>query len=161
MRRGFATLALMALAGSAAILTDCAISTDMGSLQMDLPEGFAAEVYLPPIPPVSGGGVVLDSCPNPDGLDRLVSVTDDAAISLMAQLWSDDPDQSWLASDPDFWPVLGDVSPREPRPQPNWLDGPVRLASESPYADVLAQQCGETVVQAAWTFALCPPGCQA
>jgi hypothetical protein len=161
MRLGPTSLGPVALAGSAMILAACAASTDQAPPQMELPEGLSPEVYLPPMPPVAEGGAILSGCPNPAGLDRLEGVTDEDAVSLLDQLWSEDADQARRASDPGFWPVLGDVSPREADPQPGWLVGPVRPASESPYAGSLTQQCGETLVQAAWAFTVCPPGCKA
>jgi hypothetical protein len=155
------SLLLIAYIALAAILVACARNVDEARSPAQPNEGFPADIYPSPIPPIAEGGAILDACPNPDGLERLSGITDQEVISMLQQLWSDDTNQARRVSDPGFWPVLSAVSLRDANPQSAWLDGHVRPAAESPFASSLAQQCGEALIDLAWTFTVCTPECQA
>ncbi len=157
--KGLSNLIIASIAALVLFLAACSTSPNQSPSARELPNGFPAEVYLSPLPTLAEGGAILAGCPNPAGLEELEVVPEDTAIALLDQFWSGDANQARRAADPGLWPVLADISPREVRPQLSWLDGPVKHASESPYASSLVRQCGETLVKASWTFTICPAEC--
>jgi hypothetical protein len=124
-----------------------------------LPAGFSADVYLPPVPISGQGAVTFGSCPDPDGLEEMAGFPKETAIDLINNLWSGDGTTARLAADPALWPLAD--QPREPREKIalDWFDGRVQPAARSAYADMLAAQCGETVVSFSWTATICPGPC--
>jgi hypothetical protein len=159
MSNGFSNFITASLGVSVMFLSACSAGANQSPSVRELPTGFPAEVYAPPLPTLAEGGAILAGCPNPAGLEELEGVPEDTAIALLDQFWSGDSNQAHRAADPGLWPILVDISPREVRPKLSWLDGPVKPAFESPYASALVHQCGETLVKVSWTFAVCSPKC--
>ena len=159
MRGSLGNLFLASFVAFAMVLAACSIGPNESSSARELPEGFVAAVYPPPVSTLAEGGAILAGCPNPSGLEELEGVPDDTAIALLESLWSEDASLSQRASDPALWPILTDLAPRQAQPQPSWLDGSAVPASQSQYASSLAQQCGEALVNASWTFTVCPSPC--
>ncbi len=159
MRGSLGNLFLASFVVFAMVLAACSTGSNESPSARELPEGFAPAVYPPPVATLAEGGAILAGCPNPSGLEELEGVPDDTAIALLESLWSEVATLSQRASDPALWPILTDLAPRQMQPQPSWFDGPAVPASLSQYARSLAQQCGETLVNASWTFTVCPGPC--
>jgi hypothetical protein len=124
-----------------------------------LPEGFEASVYLPPVPLSGDGAVTFAACPNPSGLEEFEGFPKETAVDLINNLRSGDAIRMQHATDPALWSLLDQFGTT---PEPitlDWLDGKVQRATQSPYADMLTNQCGSEVVRLSWWVAVCPGSC--
>jgi Tol biopolymer transport system component len=125
-----------------------------------LPEGFEANVYLPPLP-LSGQGVAsLTNCPNPLGLEEFAGFPVETAIDLINNLNSGDMEQMRRASDPAMWSMLQADQAKVQNVTESWFDGMVFRADASPYAEMLSAVCGEDVVRLSWSATICRGPCQ-
>jgi hypothetical protein len=137
------------------------LATTSTPVPFALPEGFDAEAYLPPVPLAGEGAVTFVACPNPNGLEDMAGFPTESAIDLINNFSSGDVMRMQTATDPSLWPLLSRVRPRSESVTDAWFDGAVRPAVESPYTELLASQCGETVVQHSWWAIVCPGPCKA
>jgi hypothetical protein len=118
-----------------------------------------AEAYPAPYPTLSQGGAILAGCPNPAGLQELPGVTEETAVALLTDFRSGDIDRARDVSDPGIWPIIPDLPPSPVQPEVAWLDGSPYPASHSPYAEAIANQCGEPLLKMSWAFTICDPAC--
>jgi hypothetical protein len=118
-----------------------------------------AEAYPAPYPTLSPGGAILAGCPNPAGLQELPGVTEETAVALLTDFRSGDIDRARDVSDPGIWPIIPDLPPSPVQPEVAWLDGSPYPASHSPYAEAIANQCGEPLLKMSWAFTICDPAC--
>ncbi len=136
------------------------LSPDLTSTPWILPEGFEADVYLPPMPPAGEGAVTFPYCPNPAGLEEFTGFPVETALELINNLHSGDLEKMRRATDPALWQSLQNGIPEIGEVTKDWLDGEIFPASESPYAEVLSAQCGAEVVRLSWSAIVCPGPCQ-
>lgn len=125
-----------------------------------LPEGFAADVYLPPLPLSGQGAVTFTACPNPAGLEVFAGFPVETAIELINNLRSGDLQKMRRATDPALWSSLPPGQQETQDVTNTWFDGGVLPASESAYAEMLNGQCGAEVVRLSWWAKVCPGPCQ-
>jgi hypothetical protein len=138
----------------------CSSEPNAISSPQSISPAFPSEVYPPPAPTLSEGGAILSACPSREGIERLTVVADSEVVSLLRKLWSGDTQAARRVTDPGLWPVLSDLSAKSTQPGLGWLASPPKPASESPYANALARQCGDALVRASWTSTVCPGDCQ-
>ena len=125
-----------------------------------LPEGFAADVYPPPLPLSGQAAVTFTACPNPIGLEEFAGFPVETAIDLVNNLRSGDLQKMRRATDPALWFSLHPSKQETQEVTKAWFDGRVFPASGSAYAEMLSGQCGAEVVRLSWWAKVCPGPCQ-
>lgn len=124
----------------------------------ETPAGLALSPPTPepaPLPTKEGTNLHFSAgCPSPQGAEVIQALTREEALDVIRRFYSGSPEQRREMTDPAFWPVL----PSEVDPlalvEKN-LSEP-RSARESPYAELLAQACGEDVLDYLWWVEVCP-----
>lgn len=118
---------------------------------------FPSDIYPTPVPVNEGSGIspLSTACPNPEGLESAAQLDIDTALDLLYTL-SGDVSAQRSVTDPAYWPLLdgGDGSGRLARDQVL-----IDVAEASPYADLLANSCGEQTVAATRWVEVCPEPC--
>ena len=118
---------------------------------------FPIDIYPSPVPVNEGIGIspLSTACPNPEGLESAAQLDIDTALDLLYTL-SGDVSAQRRVTDPAYWPLLdgGDGSGRLARDQVQ-----IDVAEASPYADLLANACGEQMVAATRWVEVCPATC--
>ncbi len=125
------------------------------------PVTFPTEVYPDPVNRTGSGAVSFDWCPNPAGLEQVPDFPADAMIKLINELLSANMEMEKAVTDPAAWPLLDQYAYGSEQIDASWLDGAPQPASNSPYADVLAGQCGQSTINLSWTVTVCPEPCSA
>ena len=127
------------------------------------PIEFPEEIYPPALPLQFGAWQATSGCPNYDGLQ----VADDLPVDVVVQgvselLFTGNKTREKAASDSALWPLLPFADRAETSGQSSmdesWIDV-VRTASESEFAQLLLNQCGEQVAAYTWVAKICPGPC--
>lgn len=119
-----------------------------------------ADVY-PPALPVSSKVTwsVSQGCPNPAGLQKASTLSVDVALDVLNQLLSGDLDKMRQVTDQAYWPLLTAGEGRtEPLPR-DWISVP-QPARDSPYADLIANACGQDILDKSWWVKSCAGPCK-
>jgi len=118
------------------------------------------DVY-PPALPVSSKVTWIQGqgCPNPAGLQRASTLPVDVALDVLNRLLSGDLDKMRAVTDQAYWPLLTAGEGRtEPLPQ-DWISTP-QPARDSPYADLIANACGQDTLDKSWWVKYCAGPCK-
>jgi len=117
---------------------------------------FPNEIYPPPLPVSMEIGIIV-ACPNPAGVEKTAELDRDSALEVVNALQnSGDVETVRRLADRAYWPIL---SPW-PTANPLGLDEvDVQPASASPYAQLLANGCGDETLESTWWVQSCPGPC--
>lgn len=118
------------------------------------------DIY-PPALPLSPKVIWIkgQGCPNPVGLQEASTLSIDVALDVLNQLFSGDLDKMRAVTDPAYWPLLTAGEGRaEPLPQ-DWIRTP-QPARDSPYADLIANACGQDTLDKSWWVEHCAGPCK-
>jgi hypothetical protein len=124
-------------------------------------EVFPTEIYPGPVPRTGAGGVPFEWCPNPAGVEHFAGFPIETAIDLINNLHSGDLQKERQATDPAAWPMLDQYAYGTDQLDASWFDGAIQPGLKSPYAQMLAAQCGQDVINQSWTARICPGPCSA
>ncbi len=165
-RRALSNVLLFTSLLIATTLSGCQIeltsATDSGSLpsvtsaERSISPNFSTSIYPSPVP-VADGVVWGPACPNPIGLDKVEQPTKNEVLKVLDVLSSNSLEPRRQAADPSLWSSLG---------KEQWAKasaeqiGVVQPAVDSPYAELLANACGEEVVNRSWWVQICPGNCE-
>jgi len=126
-----------------------------GEEAKDLPE----DVYPSPVPARPGTDLspLSTACPNPAGLEGSAQLGVDAAVEVLnALLTPGDVGTQQRVTDPSYWPLL-DVGRATRRLTADQVE--VHSARDSPFAELLANGCGDQTVDATRWVKVCPDAC--
>ncbi len=125
---------------------------------------FPEEIYPPALPLQFGAWPATSGCPNPAGLQEADDLPVDVVVQVVSELlFSEDIAREKEVSDQALWPLLplanrgktGELSGVEE----GWIDT-VLKASESEYAQLVINQCGEKTAGVTWVAKICPGPCE-
>jgi len=139
------------------------------------PPQFTPSPSLPPYPPPlpTAAGTILHfsaGCPNPEGLKVVKEFRKTEALEVLNEFFSGNLEKVFQVTDPSVWPLLSSSYEREPSALVEGNLAEPRPARESPYAELLANACGDKTLDYSWwvevcpgsppppEFAVCPPG---
>ena len=102
---------------------------------------------------------VGQGCPNPAGLQEASMLSVDVALDVLNQLFSGDLNKMRQVTDQAYWPLLAAGGGRtEPIPQ-DWISVP-QPARDSPYANLIANACGQDTLDKSWWVKYCAGPCK-
>lgn len=124
-----------------------------------LPEGFSTQVYLAPLPLALGAWPAKAGCPNPAGLvDFEFGMPVETVVYMWDEVRSGDLHRQRQVTDPALWPLLSAAAAAGEPTTPDWVREPMP-AGDSPYADLIAAQCGREILELTWLVEVCPGPC--
>jgi hypothetical protein len=125
------------------------------------PLAFPTDIYPDPISRTGAEGFPYEWCPNLAGVQSAEAFEADTAVGLINKLHSGDTNTEKSATDPAAWQYISQYAYESGQIDLAWLDGPPQPAVKSPYAQMLAAQCGSDIIDLSWTVTVCPEPCSA